>query len=111
MTQARRAARKPAHSSDQQLASANGKPARNGRAPRKARPSSLRIEEAEDRLQIEAMRRLLREYLPYVCADFCRGWLSADIAGLPGAYAAPRGRLLLAKWGRAAVGCVALRPL
>lgn len=62
-------------------------------------------------MQLEAVRRLLREYLPYVCADFCRGWLTADIAGLPGAYAAPRGRLLVAKWGRAAVGCVALRPL
>jgi len=106
MTQVRRAARPTAVSANGK-ASSNGKPKRV-RAPR---PIPLRIEEATDRLQLEAVRRLLREYLPYVVADFCRGWLTADIAGLPGAYAAPRGRLLLGKWGRAAVGCVALRPL
>ena len=112
MKDARRATRKAAASANGEPAAANGKrAAQPPRAPRARKQSPLHIGEAIERLQLEAVRRLLREYLPYVVAEFCRGWLTADIAGLPGAYAPPRGRWLLAKWGRAAVGCVALRPL
>ena len=36
---------------------------------------------------------------------------AAELATLPGAYAPPRGRILLALDGAAAAGCVAVRPI
>jgi ribosomal protein S18 acetylase RimI-like enzyme len=41
----------------------------------------------------------------------CFQGFAAELAGLPGAYAAPQGRLLLATNGTDAAGCVALRAL
>jgi GNAT superfamily N-acetyltransferase len=57
------------------------------------------------------VRALLRAYaasLPFELdfQDFDR-----ELAGLPGAYAPPRGALLVARSDGAASGCVALRPL
>ena len=57
------------------------------------------------------VRALLRAYaasLPFELdfQDFDR-----ELAGLPGAYAPPRGALLVARIGGAVAGCVALRPL
>ncbi len=58
----------------------------------------------------EEVRALLREYaasLPFELdfQDFDR-----ELAGLPGAYAPPRGALLLARIDGEAAGCIALRP-
>lgn len=41
----------------------------------------------------------------------CFDGFAAEVAGLPGAYSLPAGRLLLARVAGAAAGCVALRPL
>jgi putative acetyltransferase len=61
---------------------------------------------------IDEVRELLREYA--AALDFPLDFQGFDdeLAGLPGAYAGPRGALLMARDtdGRAA-GCVALRPL
>jgi ribosomal protein S18 acetylase RimI-like enzyme len=66
---------------------------------------------AADEADIPEVRELMREYaagvgVPLDFQDFDR-----EVAGLPGAYAPPRGALLVARHGDGLVGCVALRPL
>ena len=50
-------------------------------------------------------------YLDQVTAYFDAKAFGAELAGLPGVYAPPRGRLLLALLDGQPAGCVAFRPL
>ena len=64
-----------------------------------------------DTADLPGVRELLAEYeagvgVPLDFQDFDR-----EVAELPGAYAPPRGALLVARAGGNLVGCVALRPL
>ena len=61
--------------------------------------------------QIEAVRRLILEYEKSLGFDLCFQGLAEELAHLPGKYAPPRGRLLLAGESGEWSGCVALRPL
>lgn len=61
--------------------------------------------------ELSDIRNLFREYVTGLDVDLEFQEFEAEIAGLPGKYATPRGRLLLAWSGMDAVGCVALRPL
>jgi putative acetyltransferase len=61
--------------------------------------------------EIAAVRALVAEYQVSLGVDLEFQGFSAELAGLPGAYAPPRGALLLATIDGAAVGCVALRPI
>jgi len=57
------------------------------------------------------VRALFREYAGSLGIDLGFQGFEAEMAGLPGDYAPPRGRLLIARDGARAVGCAALRPL
>jgi putative acetyltransferase len=60
---------------------------------------------------IAEARRLFKEYEASLDVDLRYQGFEQELAGLPGAYAPPRGRLLLAVDEAAPTGCVALRPL
>lgn len=59
---------------------------------------------------IATARRLFREYEASLGIELTFQGFAQEVAGLPGAYAPPAGRLLLAT-GAEPAGCVALRPL
>lgn len=56
-------------------------------------------------------RALFAEYAATLGVDLCFQDFDTELASLPGSYAPPEGRLLLALWNGAPAGCVALRKL
>ena len=57
------------------------------------------------------VRTLFREYSEHIGVDLGFQDFDAELASLPGKYAHPAGRLILAWQDREASGCVALRPI
>lgn len=60
---------------------------------------------------LDATRSLFQEYADSLNVDLCFQDFEAELMGLPGVYAPPRGQLLLAMAGENYAGCCALRPL
>jgi N-acetylglutamate synthase-like GNAT family acetyltransferase len=56
---------------------------------------------------LDEIRAMLREYAAWLEVDLCFQNFEQELAGLPGDYAPPRGRLSIAE----GAGCVALRPI
>lgn len=59
----------------------------------------------------DIVRALFEEYAHSLNVDLCFQDFSTELQTLPGAYAPPRGGLLLARVDGAVAGCCALRPL
>jgi putative acetyltransferase len=71
----------------------------------------VKIIQAETSDQIEQARSLFREYEASLGINLCFQNFEKELAELPGAYAEPDGRLLLADYNGNLAGCVALRKL
>ena len=69
------------------------------------------IADAETTNDIKAARELFREYEFAMDLDLCFQGFEEELADLPGKYAAPDGRLLLAYCDGRLAGCAALRKL
>lgn len=69
----------------------------------------LHIAEVVTPDDIATVRALIREYQSHLGVDLSFQGFDAEMRNLPGDYAPPRGRLLLATHDGEPVGCVALR--
>ncbi len=61
--------------------------------------------------QLDVVRELFREYQRTIQVDLCFQGFEQELAALPGRYAPPAGRLLVALVDAAVAGCGALRPI
>lgn len=84
---------------------------RSPATPRPPRRSRARLAQARAGRDLLEARSLIEEGLRAAGLDPASGDLAHELATLPGEYAPPRGRLLLARAGKAAAGCVALHGL
>lgn len=69
----------------------------------------MTIFRAESAEQVREVRRLFEEYWREFGFTPCFQNFAAEVAGLPGAYSPPDGRLALAAINDVSAGCVALR--
>lgn len=74
-------------------------------------PPVIRLQAPDTPALFDATRELFREYAHALGIDLCFQNFEAELAGLPGDYAAPHGALLLAFVDEELAGCGAFRPL
>jgi ribosomal protein S18 acetylase RimI-like enzyme len=70
----------------------------------------VRLVDGHGEDELPAVRRLFEEYAASLEVDLSFQDFERELAELPGDYAPPAGRLLLALEGDEPAGCVALRP-
>ena len=71
----------------------------------------IRLQAPDSPALLDATRELFTEYAQALGIDLCFQNFDAELAGLPGDYAAPQGCLLLAFVDGELAGCGGLRPL
>ena len=71
----------------------------------------LSFVQAESSAQLEQVRELWREYAHWLEVDLCFQNFEQELKELPGRYALPEGRLLLALSDKRLAGCIALRKI
>ncbi len=82
------------------------------RTGRRRAPAGVTVRAvARARAGIAQARALFQEYARSLPVDLSFQAFAAELATLPGAYAAPEGGLWIARVGGRAAGCVAVRPL
>jgi putative acetyltransferase len=71
----------------------------------------LTIVQAETAAEVATARELIEEYAAWLEFKLCFQGFEDEMRSLPGKYAPPAGRLLLALWDGEHAGVIALRPL
>lgn len=71
----------------------------------------IQIVQAESESQIAAAKQIFREYETWLGMSLCFQGFEEELAGLPGKYSPPDGRMYLAFLDDELVGCIALRKL
>jgi ribosomal protein S18 acetylase RimI-like enzyme len=74
-------------------------------------PDAFELRQATSLDDIATARALFEEYQQSLGFSLCFQNFDAELAGLPGAYAPPEGRLLLAFADGAPAGCIAIRKI
>ena len=72
-------------------------------------PVQLRILGADDHVELEQVRQFFRNYAAWLGVDLDYQNFGDEMASLPGAYAAPAGRLFFAEFEGRPAGCVGIR--
>ena len=71
----------------------------------------MKLSRAETLEELEEARVLFKEYADATGVDLCFQNFAEELRALPGDYAPPSGRLMLARTDDAYAGCVALRRI
>ncbi len=71
----------------------------------------MKVREASSERDINTVRSIFLEYGESLGFDLCFQEFDRELEELPGEYASPRGRILLAEEKGEMIGCVALRDL
>ena len=75
------------------------------------KPAKPKLITPQSQAELNATRQIFREYAHALGVDLCFQDFGAELTGLPGKYAEPRGALRLALVGGEVAGCCALRPI
>lgn len=72
---------------------------------------TVEVRQAQTEGEIEAARKIFRDYEAWLGLDLCFQGFEEELKNLPGKYAPPSGRLYLAYADEKLAGCIAMRKL